>query len=234
MSLPSISTYITLHNNGLVGSNNGVVSRIVPSVFSTTSVIGLYDVGPLGFEFLPNTPSGGIIRYRYELNSTTTLTTVNNGQVTLNYDRVISQYIGASEPTTVGAGVDIFTTPNTGEGNIAINTGIGLTKLFQNVDPITKDAAIRFYHGDSNPLAPGTYIDYSTLRIDSISASTLTLENPFTASTINILSTIAIYQEGTDAFANLAMTMYDGQPTLLLNGASLITANITHIQTINF
>jgi hypothetical protein len=203
-------------------------------VLSTTSVIGLYDVGPLGFEFLPNSPNGGIIQYRYDLNSTTTLTTVQNGEVTLNYDRMISRYIGASDPATVGAGVDIYATPTTGEGNIAINTGIGLTKLFQNVDPITKDAAIRFYHGDTNPLAPGTYIDYSTLRIDSVYASSMILENPFIASTMTILSTITMYAEGTDANAALSMNVYDGQPILLLNGATLITGNVTYVQTIKF
>jgi len=234
MSLPAISTYVTLSNNALVGSNNGLISRIVPSVLSTTSVIGLYDVGPLGFEFLPNSPNGGIIQYRYDLNSTTTLTTVQNGEVTLNYDRMISRYIGASDPATVGAGVDIYATPTTGEGNIAINTGIGLTKLFQNVDPITKDAAIRFYHGDTNPLAPGTYIDYSTLRIDSVYASSMILENPFIASTMTILSTITMYAEGTDANAALSMNVYDGQPILLLNGATLITGNVTYVQTIKF
>jgi len=197
-------------------------------------MIGLYDISSLGFEFLPNTSVGGILQYRYDQNSTTVITTVNNGEVTLHYDRVLSKYIGASDPTTVGTGVDIYATPTTGEGNIAINTGSGLTKLYQSVDPITEDATIRFYHGDTNPQVPGTYIDYSTLRINSISASTLTLENPFTASTINILSTVVFYETNTTNNAALSMNFYDGQPTLLLNGATLITGNVTHIQTVKF
>ena len=232
MSLPSISTYITLHNNALVGSNNGIVSRIVPSVLSTTSMIGLYDSGPLGFEFLPNSPQGGVIQYRYDLNSTTTLTTINNGRITLSYDRVQTKYIGVGDPTTVGNGVDIYATPNTGEGNIAINTGTGLTKLFQSVDPLTQDATIRFYHGATNPLRPGTYLDYSTIQTDSLRASSLTLANPYTAATINILSTITMYDQNTPAA--LALRIYDGLPTLLMNGHSLITGNVTLIQKIKF
>lgn len=230
-----MNRYVALDDSALIGYNNGIISRVVPSVLSTgTAVIGLYDTNSLGFEFVPNAGGTATFRYRYDLNSTVTLATVNNGVVQVNQNRILSQYVGLLEPSALGTGIDLFATPATGEGNLALNTGTGLTKLFQSVDPITKDASIRFYNGNSFPLRSGTYIDYSTLKTDSMTASTLTLANPLRLSTIHLLSTLTMDTPDGSRTGTMSLNYYDGKPLLLMNNAPILTGNVAFIQNVRF
>lgn len=227
--------YVALDDSALIGYNNGIISRVVPSVLSTgTAVIGLYDTNSLGFEFVPNAAGTGIFRYRYDLNSTVTLTTIVGGVVQLNQDRILSKYIGLVDPVALGTGIDLFATPTTGEGNLALNTGTGLTKLFQSVDPITKDASIRFYNGNSFPLRSGTYIDYSTIKTDSITTSSLTLTNPLRLSTLHLLSTLTMDTPDGLRTGTISLNYQDGNLLLLLNNAPIITGNVALIQKVRF
>lgn len=230
-----MNRYVALDDSALIGFNNGTISRVVPSVLSTgTAVIGLYDTNSVGFEFVPNAGGIGTFRYRYDLNSTVTLTTINNGVVQVNQDRILSKYIGLVDPVALGTGIDLYATPTTGEGNLALNTGTGLTKLFQSVDPITKDASIRFYNGNTFPLKQGTYIDYSTVKTDSIAASTLTLATPLRLSTIHLLSTLTIDTPDGLRTGTMSLNYYDEKPLLLMNNAPILTGNVAFIQTVRF
>jgi hypothetical protein len=230
-----MNRYVALDDNALFGYNNGTISRVVPSVLSTgTAVIGLYDSNSLGFEFIANAAGTGTFQYRYDLNSTVTLATIDNGTAVSNQGRILSNYIGLTEPNALGTGIDLFVTSPVGEGNIAINTGTGLTKLFQSVDPITKDASIRFYHGDAIPLASGTYIDYSTVKTDSIIASSLSLINELTVSSIHVLSTLKIDTPDGLYTGTMSLGYSGGKPLLLMDNAPLLTGNAVLIQGVRF
>jgi hypothetical protein len=229
MPLPDISTFIILDNNALVGSNANIISKVVPSVFSTgTSVIGLYDVSSVGFEFQPNSHTGGIFQYRDITNSTTTILSVIDGTVNYNYESI---HVGVGDKS----GVDIFTQPeSSGEGNIALNGTTGITKLLQYVDPATQDAVIQFSHGETTNTIPGTSIRYSSILTDTAIVSTITVADSITAKTINIQSSLVINTPDNLYNRTLNVGIYNGEPGLFLNNRLIIGSNFVNIQTVRF
>ena len=229
MPLPDISTFIILDNNALVVSNANIISKVVPSVFSTgTSVIGLYDVSSVGFEFQPNSNDNGIFQYRDAANSTTTILSVIDGTVSYNFESI---HVGIGDKS----GVDIFTHPeSSGEGNIALNGTTGITKLLQYVDPTTQDAVIQFSHGETTDTVSGTSIRYSSILTDTAIVSTITAADSITAKTINIQSTLVINSQDNLYSLTLNVGVYNGEPGLFLNNSLINGSNLINIQTVSF
>ena len=106
----------------------------------------------------------------------------------------------------------MYPDPTTGDAFMAMNTGLGQTRIITKVDPTSKQGLIQFYSDDAG--SAGTLIGTSTIRTQNLVVSTLSTLNAYVQNvriSTAIISTVAIQ---TGLISSLIYTSIVG-PTIL-------------------
>jgi len=167
-----MSKYINISSNVISGYNEGFQATINLAAVSTGSaVIALnYSTTTLGFEILPNPADNGIIRYRYEPNSTTNVLGFDGPNMFINITNLTANTASIINPINNVAGVNMFIDPNTRGGVLTVNSYQGSTRVQASVDS-TQQGLIEFFFNDQG--LSGTVINASTATTRFVVGSTV-------------------------------------------------------------
>ena len=166
------TTYVNIYSNVISGYNNGLHGKINVVENSTGSVvIGLkYSTTNLGYEFLPNPTDNGILRYRYEPNSTTTVFGFDGPNLFINITNLITNTASIINQNTGVAGLNMFVSPLTQGGVLTVNSITGFTRIQLAVDP-AQQGSIQFIKDNTG--TTGTGINSSTVATQFLVGSTV-------------------------------------------------------------
>jgi len=172
--MPPIQKYINISSNVISGYNNAIRATINLGVLSTSNtVIGLnYSTTNLGFEILPNPADGGIIRYRYLPNSTTTILGFDGPNMFMNITKLTANNESIINPITKTTAINLFIDRNSQGGVIGINSASGLSRIVAGVD-INQQGELLFFSDDIGTL--GTQVNTSSVASNYLVGSTIEL-----------------------------------------------------------
>lgn len=121
---------------------------------------------------MPNPADGGIIRYRYLPNSTTTVLGFDGPNMSLNITNLTANTESIINPLTNRAALNFFVDRNTQGGTLGINSNSGLSRILARIDS-NQQGQINFFKDDAG--ASGTQLNVSSVASKYLVGSTLEL-----------------------------------------------------------